>query len=189
MNTNIPNLLGGPLGDWYEQYHRLVHHHIKERLSGCSKEEIEDRTSEVFRRAARRLKNGGATVENPKKWLIRIADSVCADYGREHTGKLEVISTQYTTPEGEERSYLDDLECTDDDLPEIAAEKRALLEEAMRYLGELPPDQQEAIKLRYLKEWDLERIARAMGKSRSTVQNGIRKGLGQLRVHLLQEDL
>lgn len=188
MDTNILNFLGDPLGDWYEKYHRLVHYHIQGRLSRCSKEEIEDRTSEVFRRAARRLKNGGEPVRDPQKWLIRIADTVCADYSRANTEKLEIVSTQYVTPEGEERSHFDDLECADDDLPEMVAEKHALLAEAMHYLHELPPDQREAIKLRYLKEWDLERIARWMGKSRSTVQNGIRKGIGQLRVRLLRED-
>lgn len=188
MRINTSNFPGDPLGNWYEEYHKLIHYQIKKRLSKCSEEEIEDLTSEVFRRAARRLRNGGEPIANPKKYLLATADSVFADYGRANTGKLEIVSSQYVTAEGEERSYFDDVECSDDDRPEIVAEKHALWEEALRYLYELPPDQREAIKLRYIEEWDLKQIARAMGKSRSTVQNNIRKGIGQLRIRWLRED-
>lgn len=188
--SNTPNFMEDPLDNWYKEYSRLVHYHIKERLSKCSEEEIEDRTSEVFRRVARWLKNGGEPIEikNPKAWLMQIATNVCKDYGRENTRKSEVISIHYVTPEGEERSHLDDVECSDDDRPEIVAEKRELVEKAFQYLRELPSSQRKAIELRYLKEWVLEQIAREMKKSRSTVRKDINKGMKQLRERLLDED-
>lgn len=187
MDKYMPNSRDDPLGDWYEEYRRLIYHHIQNRLR-CSREEAEDCTSEVFRRASRTLKGGGKPVVNPKKWLVRIADSVCADYYRANTGNYEIVSAHYLTSGEEEGSLLDDLECAEDDRPEVIAEKHALWEEAMKYLHELPSEQREAIEMRYLKEWNLERIAKAMGKSRSTIQGDIRKGIGQLRARLLRVD-
>lgn len=75
--SNIPEFMGNPLDNWYEEYYKLVYYHIKKSLSNCSEEEIEDKTSEVFRRATRWLQEDGASIENPEKRLIRMADSVC----------------------------------------------------------------------------------------------------------------
>jgi RNA polymerase sigma-70 factor (ECF subfamily) len=182
MKPDTPNPLEDPLGDWYIQYNRLVHYHIKQRLSKESPQDIEDLTSKVFDRAKRFLKGGSQPVVHPRKWLIKIADRLCIDYLREHNGKMEVVSTHYITSEGEEHSYLDDLECAEDDLPEVIAEKRALLAEAMQYLNELPAHQREPIQAYYLRGWSLERIAQNMGKSRSTVQYHMKMGLERVRI-------
>ena len=73
--------------------------------------------------------------------------------------------------------------------PEVVSEKQALWEEAMKYLSELPLKQRKAVELRYLKGWHLEQIANEMGTSLGTTRRAIDKGIGQLRVRLVQWDL
>lgn len=187
MNTDIPNFSEDPLGDWYEQYHKLVRHHIQgnPRLSNCSENELDDLTSEVFRRVRRKLVGGGKPILNPKSYLMRAADTVCIDASK--ATKLRTVS--FYKVNDEEQAYLDSLECDESEQPEILVEKRALLAEAVLYLDELSPDQREPIQLLYLKGWNYTQIAEKMKISRSTVKSRVHKGIEQLRVRLLHDDL
>src|ERR1051326_1879494 len=168
MDKNWPDSQCDSEGDWFKQYRKLIFHHIHKQFP-CCQDRAEDFTAEVFKRVTRKLKGGGAPIENPKKYLIRTAEVVHIDYHRKKSNNIETVSIYYRTPEGEERSLLDDQECDEADQPEKVAEKRELLEEVRFHLRQLPDDQRHVLECLYYKEWSLARIAREIGLSREAV--------------------
>jgi RNA polymerase sigma-70 factor (ECF subfamily) len=55
-------------------------------------------------------------------------------------------------------------------------------------MGELPEDQQEAVRLRHLEGWPLKRIAARLQRTEVAVAGLLKKGLRALRTKLVEPD-
>lgn len=185
MDKSLPISKRAQIGDWYNQYYRLVRHHLLYQL-GCSYDEVEDLIGEVFLRACRSLIGRTESVEYPKSWLLKIADSVWAK-ALDETGSHEVYyPIYYTTFDGEERSPMDDLADDPDYQPENVAERNEMRRELYQELKELPLNKRKAIVHHYIDELTYDQIEemnshmRTARTSRKDVQDGVKR----LRVRL-----
>lgn len=167
---------------WFQQYgslvYRVIYNHGIEDPDAA-----QDLVQQVMMRATRRMNGNNPPVTHPKKWLLTIAENVCIDYCKykQIVYKHEILFANYNTSNEREQLSIDDLESPLEEHPEVIAEKRALLEEMMQYLSELPPLQREAIRLHYLEGWKMKYIAERTGRALSTVHRDISQGLENLR--------
>jgi RNA polymerase sigma-70 factor (ECF subfamily) len=69
------------------------------------------------------------------------------------------------------------------DSPSRAIRNVEKIRTLMTNLDQLPPDQQQALKLRYLEELPVEEVAARLGKTRAAAAGLIRRGLAALRDH------
>jgi RNA polymerase sigma-70 factor (ECF subfamily) len=153
----------GQFGHLYEAHFERVYAYVARRVKG--REEVEDLTSEVFRRALANLRgfeNRGAPFS---AWLLRIAANAVVDRAR----RARTALTPLDVPEPSE--------------PErIEAADRARL---FRAVATLPSEQRRVIELRFAEERSIAEIAAALGKSEGAVKQlqlralrGLRKQLG-----------
>ena len=134
-------------------------------------QQAEDAMQETFLKAWRNLdqfeKRNGASE---KTWLMHIALNVCRDYRRSRWYRHVDMS----------RSLEDIPLHVNDALPE----DRELLSDVLS----LPEKLRQPILLYYYQDMTLEEIAEALGTSKSTVYNRLRKAEDQLRITLTGGD-
>ena len=75
----------------------------------------------------------------------------------------------------------------DQSSPSAQARRREAIELLEGALGELPEDQSEAVRLRHLRGWSLERLATHFGRSEMAVAGLLKRGLQTLRVRLAEK--
>lgn len=166
--------------DVYENYFELVYAYVARRVR--NRDEAEDLTAEVFRKALAslpRFKWRGAPFA---AWLFRIASNMIADrtkrVGRETAGassehSLTVGLVPRTQPtelvSGSPQSQQTELE---------DSERRALL---FRLVDELAEDQRRVVTMRFAEEKSVREIAEALGRSEGAVKQLQFRALENLR--------
>lgn len=156
----------GQFGHLYEAHFERVYAYVARRVKG--REEVEDLTSEVFRRALagiRGFENRGAPFS---AWLLRIAANAVIDRARRARSARPLADV----PEPSEPERLE------------AADRARLF----RAVTTLPPDQRRVIELRFAEERSIAEIAAALGKTEGAVKQLQLRALRALRKHLGARD-
>lgn len=151
----------GQFAPLYEANFELVYAYVARRVKGRA--EVEDLTSEVFRRALSALPAYEPRGAPFSSWLLRIAANAVIDRARR--SKRRPPAGADLAPEPSEPERLD-------------AEGRARL---FRAVAELPQDQRRVIQLRFGEERSIREIAQALGKSEGAVKQLQLRGLVALR--------
>lgn len=108
----------------------------------------EDLAADVFLRAVREVKRGGATVTG--SWLTTVARNRLVDHWRSKAREDRRLRMAWSNPDPDE--WADDGAPLE---PEV-------VQQAMR---SLPPDHQAALSLRYLDDLSVPEVAEALGRS------------------------
>jgi RNA polymerase sigma-70 factor (ECF subfamily) len=163
--------------DVYENYFGLVYAYVTRRVR--NRDEAEDLTAEVFRKALvglPRFKWRGAPFA---AWLFRIASNMIADRSRRFGKEVSFDESGATEPgssarvsKGAERSQQTALE---------DSERRALL---FRLVDELAEDQGRVLVMRCAEEKSIREIAEALGRSEGAVKQLQFRALENLRAKL-----
>ena len=160
--------------DVYENYFALVYAYIARRVR--NRDETEDLTAEVFRKALAslpRFKWRGAPFA---AWLFRIASNMIADRSKRVAKEVSLDESGGNAPGGSEHvskgagtSQQRDLEYS---------ERRALL---FRLVDELAEDQGSVLVMRFAEEKSIREIASALGRSEGAVKQLQFRALENLR--------
>jgi RNA polymerase sigma-70 factor, ECF subfamily len=161
----------------YDRYGRLAFALAYRLLAdrGSAEDVVQDAFLAVWRHAERYRPERGA----PRAWLMTIVHHAAIDRRRgRHKRELGDVP-------------LDDvafaLEADERDAFEAVAEGIEA-ERVRRALGELPPEQREAIELAYFGGLTHQEIAERTGAPLGTIKGRMRLGLGKLRARLLDRD-
>ena len=164
---------------YYQRVYRLA-------LVRCrTAQDAEDVASETFVRAITHLSGYRFQSESLLPWLLRIAANLAADTGRKvaQQGFVSLDSGPGTSA-GDAvngvRSYLETIESDGPDPHTLAArrETQALLKAAILAL---PPDQSEAVLLRFGADLPLKEIAQTMNKTEGAIKSLLHRALVGLR--------
>jgi RNA polymerase sigma-70 factor (ECF subfamily) len=149
----------GQFGALYEAHFERVYAFVARRVKG--REEIEDLTSEVFRRALAALPKYQSSGAPFSAWLLRIAANAIVDTARR--AKRPGLHVELAEPSAEEQ--LD------------AAGRERLF----RAVAKLPGEQRRVIELRFAEEQPIRAIADALGKSEGAIKQLQLRALRGLR--------
>ena len=139
-----------------------------------NRQDAEDLLLEVFIAAFNSEVLLELTAARQLAWLRRVARNKVVDRYR-HTKRLTMV------PLDQAREKVDD-ELT----PQQLAERRQVYERLSLVIGQLPPIQQELIRLRYGQDLRLNQIAEVFGKPEGTVRKLLSRTLRGLR-HLYEQ--
>ena len=161
-------------GEVYEHYFALVYAYVARRVR--NRDEAEDLTAEVFRKALAslpRFKWRGAPFA---AWLYRIASNMIADRSKRVAREVSLDEAGATArsssaqiSKGTDTSQQKDLE---------DSERRALL---FRLVDELAEDQGRVLVMRFAEEKSIREIAEALGRSEGAVKQLQFRALENLR--------
>jgi RNA polymerase sigma-70 factor (ECF subfamily) len=132
----------------------------------------DDLTSETFLRALRRIDSVSYQGRDPGAWFTTIARNLVLDHVKSSRYQLDRPTAEIT--DADDRN----------DSPEQAAIRRDTAAEVRRRVAELPADQQECIRLRYLDELSVAETAAVMGRSDSAVKALTHRGVEGLRASM-----
>jgi RNA polymerase sigma-70 factor (ECF subfamily) len=158
----------GQFAALYEANFERVYAYLARRVKGRA--EVEDLTSEVFRRALAGLHGFESRGAPFSAWLMRIAANALVDRARR--AKSRESHSLELGPEPSEPERLD-------------AESRARL---FRCVAELPPDQRRVIELRFAEERSIREIASALNRSEGAVKQLQLRALTALRKKIGADD-
>ena len=133
-----------------------------------------DLTAETFAKAfEKRLAFRGSTEEQAAAWLFAIARNELAMYSRSNKAAQAAMARVGIEPQA----------LADDDLRKVEelGATEAAREQVRAALAELPPDQREVVKLRYVDELTYAEIAQALGVSNEVVRARASRGLRRLK--------
>ena len=166
--------------DVYENYFALVYAYVARRAR--NRDEAEDLTAEVFRKALAslpRFKWRGAPFA---AWLFRIASNMIADRSKRVAREVSLDESGATAPGAStqvgkraDTSQQKDLE---------DSERRALL---FRLVDELAEDQGRVLVMRFAEEKSIREIAEAIGRSEGAVKQLQFRALENLRARLASD--
>jgi len=151
--------------DIYEEYFELVYAYIARRTR--NREETEDLTAEVFRKALEHLPRFKWTGAPFAAWLFRIGSNLIADRAKRSGRELNLES-----PPEPAIGATTDFE---------AAEKMARI---FRMVGDLAEDQRRVIVMRFAEEKSIREIAEALGRTEGAVKQLQFRALENLRARL-----
>ncbi|HKP36529.1 MAG TPA: sigma-70 family RNA polymerase sigma factor [Pyrinomonadaceae bacterium] len=151
--------------DIYEEYFELVYAYIARRTR--HREEAEDLTAEVFRKALEHLPRFKWTGAPFAAWLFRIGSNLIADRAKRSGRELNLESPPEATI-----GAATDFE---------AAEKMARI---FRMVGNLAEDQRSVIVMRFAEDKSIREIAEALGRSEGAVKQLQFRALENLRARL-----
>jgi RNA polymerase sigma-70 factor (ECF subfamily) len=132
----------------------------------------DDLTSETFLRALRRIDSVSYQGRDPGAWFTTIARNLVLDHVKSSRYQLDRPTADIT--DADDRN----------DSPEQAVIRRDTAAEVRRRVDELPVDQQECIRLRYLDELSVAETAAVMGRSDSAVKALTHRGVEGLRASM-----
>ena len=141
----------------------------------------EDLVAETFERVLRARRRFDPRRGSEKSWLYAIALNRLRDHIRR--GEVEARSLQDATQEAERRA--------DDERSQPGAPGAQGLDTKLATLEALkllPPEELEAIALRYGADLSLAETARVTGERVTTTQGRIYRALGKLRTHLIEPE-
>lgn len=158
-----------------EAFARLVDRHydrcarIATRVLG-NREDAEEAVQDAFLRAYRAL-DSYENRERFSAWLTRILINQCRTMNARVSRRDQLFSDMDAAAAG---AYAEP-ECVDDAWPDLE-----------RALSQLPPDQREAIVLRYADDLSYDEMARITGAGQSALKMRVQRAFARLRI-LLQE--
>lgn len=141
------------------------------RLSG-NPDLAEECVAETFARLLEAFRHGRGPRQFLRAYLYRIAHNWLTDQFRAHR---ENVSLDTAAP----------MAAPDD--PALEAETRLRQQAVREALLHLTPDQRQVILLRYVEGWDLEEVARAVGKPVGAVKALQHRAIARLRRLLASE--
>ena len=173
-------------GRYYQRVYRLA-------LVRCrTAQDAEDVASETFVRAITHLGGYRFQSETLLPWLLKIAANLAADFGRKAAQQQtqfvsldrETSASGGSDTSGGIRSYLENAAGNGPDPHTLAAQRetQALLRAAVRAL---PPDQSEAVLLRFGADLSLKEIAQSMNKTEGAIKSLLHRALVSLRRSLV----
>ena len=157
------------LGAWLAEYGdavlRMCYLYLEDRA--LAEDALQDTFIKAWRSMSRFEGRGGSS---PKTWIMRIAINTCKDYKRtawfRHTDRSKMI----------------------EDLPlafhDVTEESRALFRDVMQ----LPSNLKQVILLYHFQDMTMAKTAEALGMSRATVQNRLKKAYELLRYEVEGSD-
>lgn len=169
------------LSTLHKRYYTRVY-----RIALCrcaSRDEAEDIAGETFVRAITHLRAYRFQSESLLPWLGRIAANLIADQRRRQR-QAPFVSLDAPTADGL-RVLLDGLR-DDAPLPQVLAERAELRDVLRTIIAQLPPDQCEAVLLRYGSDLPLAEIAVALNRSEGAIKSLLHRALDNLRRRLLE---
>ena len=155
--------------DIYEEYFEVVYAYAARRTG--SRDQAEDLTAEVFRKALenlRRFKWMGAPFG---AWLLRIAFNLIADRAKRATRERNVDGSSAANVSVSHSVQTQQLELEE-------AERRGRL---FRLVGELPKDQRRVVVLRFAEEKSVREIADELRRTEGAVKQLQFRALENLR--------
>jgi RNA polymerase sigma-70 factor (ECF subfamily) len=166
--------------DLYENYFGLVYAYVTRRVR--SRDEAEDLTSEVFRKALAslpRFKWRGAPFA---VWLFKIASNMIADRAKRvmrEGGTSHDVADRRPAREVSVTNLSDSQKSAHTSLEEV--ERQAQL---FRLVGELADDQRRVVVMRFAEEKSIREIATELGRSEGAVKQLQFRALENLRAKL-----
>jgi RNA polymerase sigma factor (sigma-70 family) len=155
---------------FYRRYNRLVTAYCRRRTGDA--EQAADLMAETFAAVLIRLTGREPLPTVPGAWLFRVASNKCADSSRRGAVEDRARRALQMVPvvlDREEMTLIDGL---------------ASAERVIELLGELPDEQQEAVRARIIDEREYEGLARELGCSEPVVRKRVSRGLAALRARL-----
>jgi RNA polymerase sigma-70 factor (ECF subfamily) len=149
-------------GELYELHFERVYAFVARRVR--RREEAEDLTAEVFRKALTGIGSFEWRGVPFAAWLLRIAANAVAGRRPDSGGSAQPASVEPT----QEKRLEED-------------ERRARL---YRSVGQLPEDQRRVIRMRFAEELPIRQIARALGRSEGAVKQLQWRALKNLKARL-----
>lgn len=158
-------------GEFYEAYAQQLLVFLVRRVIDV--DVALDLMSESFAIALnKRCQFRGTTAAEEQSWLYSIANSQMLRYWRDGAVErraLRRLGLQPATLDGDEYARITDL-----------AGVEALKPELLAALDALPPDQQEAVRMRVVEELDYREVATHLGVSEQVVRARVSRGLRTL---------
>src|SRR6266851_4934994 len=164
-------------GEVYEHYFALVYAYVARRVR--NRDEAEDLTAEVFRKALAslpRFKWRGAPFA---VWLFRIASNMMADRSKRVAKEVSLDESGATARGASAQVGKSAASSQQKDLED--GERRALL---FRLVDELAEDQGRVLVMRFAEEKSIREIAGALGRSEGAVKQLQFRALENLRMKL-----
>jgi RNA polymerase sigma-70 factor (ECF subfamily) len=155
--------------DLYDNYFELVYAYVARRAR--DRAEVEDLTSEVFRKALANLPRFRLTGAPFAAWLFRIASNLIADRAKRLAKEGNVpLDENLAAPAGERlQSSLEEVE---------------RLAHTFRMVGELAEDQRRVLVMRFAEEKSISEIADELDRSEGAVKQLQFRALQSLRAKL-----
>lgn len=157
------------LGAIYDDYHPQVYKYIYRRVGNV--EVSRDLSAEVFRRFLQALHKGSGPANNLRAWLYRVAHNIVVDH--------------YRRQKNQQLSIIDENLVGDSPDPGQAAELSMQLEKVREALGQLTPDQQQVLALKFLEGLSNNEVAGITGKSIGAVKSLQHRALATLQRQLV----
>lgn len=140
--------------DLYDNYFESVYAYVSRRAR--ERDEVEDLTSEVFRKALAGLPRFRWTGAPFAAWLFRIASNLIADRAKRMAKEGNVpLDDKLAAPSEQLQSSLEEVE------------RRAHM---FRMVGELAEDQRRVLVMRFAEEKSISEIANELGRSEGAVK-------------------
>jgi RNA polymerase sigma factor (sigma-70 family) len=155
----------------YDRYVARVERYIAVRIGSA---EVEDLVGTTFERALARMHTYRPQRGTFAAWLFAIAHNAVVDRHRaagrvvELDASLQVISSEPG--------------------PEVLAEEHERARHVRRLLEQLPPDQRDALALRYGGGLRFSEVGRSLGRSESAAKMLVQRGLAAMRAAMHEED-
>ena len=150
--------------DLYEEYFELVYAYIARRT--FNREEAEDLTAEVFRKALEHLPRFKWTGAPFAAWLFRIGSNLIADRAKRSGREVNADSAPVAVAAA----------------PDFEETER--MARIFRMVGQLAEDQRSVIVMRFAEEKSIREIAEALGRSEGAVKQLQFRALENLRAKL-----
>jgi RNA polymerase sigma-70 factor, ECF subfamily len=153
------------LGNIYDLYSPALYRYAF-RLIGDA-DRAEECVAEVFSRFLHALAAGHGPRDNLQAYLYRVAHNWITDLWRRKP--TPVLPLDPNMPDSEQAD------------PFHAADQRWEQEQVRAALAQLTPDQREVVVLKFLEDWENERVAQALGKPVGAVKSLQHRALANLR--------
>lgn len=154
----------------YEAHFDLVYAYVSRRVRERS--EVEDLSSEVFRRALAAMPVFAWQGAPFAAWLLRIAANLLVDRSRQ---AMRAASRESVAADAE-------------DLRLVTVDAAALEQaELFRLVAELPADQRRVVELRFAEDRSVREIAAALGRSEGAIKQLQLRALRTLRERIRKE--
>lgn len=153
------------LGKIYDAYFDRIYNFIYYRTS--HQQIAEDLTEEVFIKVFRALPSLKGGLPKLNGWIFQIARNTVIDHYRKNNPVVGIEEAENTVVY--ETSIVDAVQAQTDQRTIVHA------------LAQLPPEQQEVIKLKFLEEFEISEIAVMLGKSEGNIRIIQYRALTKLR--------
>lgn len=160
-------------GRLYGQYVGGVSRFLGNRLQDRGL--VEDLTSETFARALRRIDSVSDQGRDVGAWFTTIARNLVFDHAKSHRTQRETTVAEVVDAG------------TGQPGPEQVVIRNETAAEVRRHVAQLPPDQQECLRLRFWQGLSGPETAAAMGRSEGAVKALRHRAIGGLRASLTRD--